>query len=51
VAGLGLDLYLVSRIILGEPALAAFVTAGVLTAFGVLWLLVPRHERSVQEGA
>jgi hypothetical protein len=43
--GLSLDVYLITALITGAHGAGALVAAGLLIVFGLLWLLLPWHER------
>lgn len=42
--GLALDIYLISRIVLGSAAASTAVAGALLVLFLALWIVVPRHE-------
>jgi hypothetical protein len=43
--GIGLDFYLIARVILGEPSTAALAAAGLVTFFTSCWFGLPRMSR------
>jgi hypothetical protein len=43
--GVGIDFYLVARVILDNPTLSALVAAAVVLVFGFLWFVFPRVAR------
>jgi hypothetical protein len=48
--GICLDMYLVSRLIVGTRAVAAAIAASLLAVFIVLWMLLPRVSRRPNGG-
>jgi hypothetical protein len=49
--GIGLDVYIIARVILGTSTGAAVIAALLLMVFGVFWRLIPqaaRRRRSIQ---
>jgi hypothetical protein len=49
-ASLGIDLYLVSRVVLESRNAAAAVTALALGAMGLVWYVLPRASRARSRG-
>lgn len=43
--GVGIDFYLVARVILGDTTMSALLAAGVVLVFTVLWFVFPRIGR------
>jgi hypothetical protein len=48
--GICLDMYLVSRVIVGARGIAVTIAAFVLGIFLVLWVMIPRLSRRVSDG-
>jgi hypothetical protein len=46
MAGMGIDFYLISRVILGSIAGSLVAAAALMIVFGVLWFGLPRFSRS-----